>query len=244
MLLIEAVGTAVNVAISAIWIPGRFGMAEMGIEGAGWGMVIGSSVSAVLALALFFRKPYREGFGTLSGFALSPMLFGRLMRYGGPAGMQIFLDVFVFNLFTQLVGSLGEAEMGATTLAVRFNMVAFLPMLGLGQSVSILVGRRLGEDQPEIAQTTVYTGLKWSFGYMCVIAAAYLLIPHLLVRAFESDKDPEKVSQRWRPSCRHFWPTSRSTRSPIVPTLPSPSHCAVLGIRVSSLRSPFCWLGR
>ena len=35
---------------------------------------------------------------------------------------------------------MGEAALGATTLTVRLNMVAVLPMLGLGQGVSVLVG--------------------------------------------------------------------------------------------------------
>ena len=66
------------------------------------------------------------------------------MKFGGPAGMQVFLDVLVFNAFTQLVGRLGEAALGATTLTVRLNMIAFLPMMGLGQAICILVGQRLG----------------------------------------------------------------------------------------------------
>ena len=70
------------------------------------------------------------------------------MKYGGPAGAQVFLDVLVFHVFVQLVGRLGEAAVGATTLTVRLNMVAFLPMMGLGQAVSILVGQRLGRGPP------------------------------------------------------------------------------------------------
>ena len=38
-------------------------------------------------------------------------------------------------------------------LAVTINMLAFLPMMGMGQAISILVGQRLGEEKPEIAET-------------------------------------------------------------------------------------------
>jgi MATE family multidrug resistance protein len=113
------------------------------------------------------------------------------MKYGGPAGAQVFLDVLVFNLFVQLVGRLGEAAMGATTLTVRLNMIAFLPMMGLGQAVSILVGQRLGADQPDLAEKSVYTGLRWTFGYMSTVAVIYLTLPTLLVSAFEGGREPE-----------------------------------------------------
>jgi MATE family multidrug resistance protein len=194
VLAIEAAGTAVNVALALVLIFGRAGFPELGIAGAGWATVTGSWTSALLALGLLLRRKYREQFQTLSGWRLERDLFGRLMKFGGPAGAQVFLDVLVFNVFVQLVGRLGEAATGATTLAVRLNMITFLPMMGLGQAVSILVGQRLGANRPDLAERSAYTGLWWVTGYMCCIAAMYLLIPGVLVSAFEGDHDPESFA--------------------------------------------------
>jgi multidrug resistance protein, MATE family len=191
---IEAAGTSVNVALALVLIFGRAGFPELGIAGAGWATVAGSWTSALVALGLLLRRKYRAEFRTLSGWRLERELFGRLMKYGGPAGMQVFLDVLVFNVFVQLVGRLGEAATGATTLAIRLNMVAFLPMMGLGQAVSILVGQRLGGDRPDLAERSVYTGLKWTFGYMFGVAATYLLIPGVLVGLFRGDRDPDSFA--------------------------------------------------
>jgi MATE family multidrug resistance protein len=191
VLAIEAFGTSVNVVLACILIFGRLGFAERGIEGAGWATVAGSWASALLAVALLLRRRYRKGYNTASGWRPERELFGRLMKYGGPAGTQVFLDVLVWHLFTQMVGRLGEAAMGATTLTVRLNLIAFLPMMGLGQAVGILVGQRLGADRPDLAEKSAYTGLKWAFGYMSVIAMVYLTLPHLLVSVFEGGRDPE-----------------------------------------------------
>jgi MATE family multidrug resistance protein len=188
---IEAAGTAVNVALALVLVFGRLGLPELGIVGAGWATVIGSWASALLAVGLLLRGRYRKEFATASGWRPERELFGRLMKYGGPAGAQVFLDVLVFNLFVQLVGRLGEAAMGATTLTVRLNMIAFLPMMGVGQAVCILVGQRLGGDRPDLAERSAYTGLKWAFGYMAAVAAVYLAVPGLLVSVFEGGRDPE-----------------------------------------------------
>jgi MATE family multidrug resistance protein len=188
---IEAFGTTVNVVLAFLLIFGRLGFAEMGIEGAGWATVAGSWASALLAAALLLRRPYRDGYNTASGWRPERELFGRLLKYGGPAGTQVFLDVLVWNLFVQMVGRLGEVAMGATTLTVRLNMIAFLPMMGLGQAICILVGQRLGADRPDLAEKSTYTGLKWVFGYMCAVAAVYLALPTLLVSIFEGGRDPE-----------------------------------------------------
>jgi multidrug resistance protein, MATE family len=191
---IEAVGTAVNVVLALMLIFGRAGAPELGIAGAGWATVAGSWVSALFAVALLFRRKYAQEFNTRRGWRLERDLFGRLVKYGVPAGAQVFSDVLVFHVFVQLVGRLGEAQAGATALTVRLNMVAFLPMMGMAQSVSILVGQRLGANRPDLAERSAYTGLKWVFGYMCLVASAYLLIPGVLVSVFKGDRDPESFA--------------------------------------------------
>lgn len=191
---VEAFGTCVNVALALVLIFGRFGFPEMGIAGAGWATVAGSWASALFGLALFTRKKFRKEFNTLAGWRPEAELFRRLMKFGGPAGAQMFLDVLVFHVFTQLVGRLGEAALAATTLTIRLNMVAFLPMMGMGQAVCILVGQRLGANRPDLAERTTYMGVRWVFGYMFIVASAYVLIPNTLVSMFEGDGDAEKFA--------------------------------------------------
>ena len=67
-------------------------------------------------------------------------------------------------------------------------------MMGLGQAVSILVGQRLGANRADLAERSAYTGLKWVFGYMCSVAAVYVLFPGVLVAAFRGNSDAESFA--------------------------------------------------
>jgi len=189
---IDAVGTAVNASLALVLIFGRLGFPEMGIAGAGLATVIGSWASAFFALALFLRPQFRAEYHTSSAWPERELL-RRLLSFGGPAGVQMFLDVLAFTCFTLLVGRLGDAAMGATSLTITLNMITFLPMLGLGQAVCILVGQRLGENRPEVAERTTYTGLRWMFGYILCICVLYLTVPQLLLAAFEPDTPEERA---------------------------------------------------
>ncbi len=200
ILLIEGAGTAVNVGLALVFVFGEAGLPKLGLPGvpglpdggiaaAGWCTVVGSWVSALVAVGLFLRKRYRTEFASLSGWKFDPPLFKRLVRFGGPAGMQVFQDVMVFNAFVLAVGALGSAAAGATSLAIRLNMVAFLPMMGMAQAVCILVGQRLGADRPEVAEKTTFTGMKWMFGYILIVSAVYLLLPNTLVALFAGDRE-------------------------------------------------------
>ncbi len=181
---IDAVGTVVNVVLALLLIFGKWGFPEMGIAGAGLSTALGAWASAAFGLYLFTRRKYRAEFHTASGWRPERALFGRLMKFGGPAGIQMFLDVLAFTLFTLFVGQLGFAAMGATSITITLNMITFLPMMGLGQAICILVGQRLGEDRPQIAERTTYNGLRWMSGYIFIIVTLYLTAPSLLLAAF------------------------------------------------------------
>jgi MATE family multidrug resistance protein len=189
VLLIDAVGMSVNAVMAYALIFGHWGLPALGIAGAGTATVIGSGMSAVLGLALFFRRRHRATYGTLSGRKFDPELFGRLMRFGVPNGLQWMLDGIAFTVFIFLVGRLGEIELAATNIAFTINMVAILPMLGVGQAVCVLVGQRLGQDRPAIAERTTWTGLRIAVLYMSTVGLLYALVPEAFVYIFQSEAD-------------------------------------------------------
>ncbi len=104
--------------------------------------------------------------------------------------MQFFLEHLGFTLFILLVGRLGLIELAAPNIAFNVNMLAFMPMMGFGMALSILVGQNLGRDKPDLASRSVYSGLQLTFVYMAVIALLYVLAPGLFLLPFESQADP------------------------------------------------------
>ena len=187
VLAVNAAGLAVNAACAWLLIYGLFGLPRLGIVGAGWATVAGSCTSAVLSLALLFRRRWRAEFATASGWRFDAPLFARLMRFGLPNGLGAALDTLGFALFTLLVGRLGDAELDATSIAFALNLLAFLPLLGLGQAVEILVGRRLGENDPDAAARSTHTALGCALLLTGAAAAAFLLFPGPLAELFHGD---------------------------------------------------------
>jgi MATE family multidrug resistance protein len=186
VLLVDGVGLSVNAFLAYSLIFGHWGLPALGIAGAGWATVAGSATSAAVALALVFRRKYRSRFHTLSGWRFDPDLFRRLMRFGFPNGLQWMLDALAFTVFVFLVGRLGDVELAATNIAFAINMVAVLPMLGMGQAVSILVGQRLGQDRPEVAERSTWNGFGLAWLYMGAVAVLYALTPGPFLYFFQS----------------------------------------------------------
>lgn len=181
---VYALATALNVLFNYALIFGNLGFPELGIRGAGISTVLSGFFSFILFLLLIRRRRNAERYGVRGIFRFDRQLFWRLLRFGLPNGGQFFLDMFGFTVFILLVGRLGTEQLAATNIALNINMLAFMPMLGLGIAVSVLVGQYLGAEKPDLAERSVYAGAAVSFLYMGVIAASYLLMPRVFVSIF------------------------------------------------------------
>jgi MATE family multidrug resistance protein len=189
VLLINAVGMVVNVVLAYLWIFGLAGFPEWGVEGAGWAIVAGDCSAAGLGLLLLFRRRHEAEFATRSGWRFEPALFGRLLRFGVPAGLQWAIDTLAFNLFVILVGRLGVVELTATGIAGNLNLIVFLPAMGMGQAVAVLVGQHLGRDRPDRAERSVWAGARLAWVLMTAVALLYVLVPGPLMSLFQGNEE-------------------------------------------------------
>jgi MATE family multidrug resistance protein len=191
VLLINVAGLAVNGVSAAVLIYGLCGLPALGIVGAGLATILGTSTSAGLALALLLRKSHRRRYATLSGWRFDRELFRRLMRFGLPNGLFAALDVFSWTVFLQLIGRLGEVDLAATSIALTLNLLVFLPAMGIGQAVEVLVGQRLGEDRPDLAERSTWRGLSVALLITAAGVLAYLLVPEMLGGLFHGSQEDE-----------------------------------------------------
>ena len=186
ILLINAIGLAVNVPLAYAWVLGRWGLPELGIAGAGWATVSGTSTAAVVSLLLLFR-PCNRAFGVWS-WALERPLFGRLLSFGLPGGMQAGLDAAAWTVFIFIIGRLGPAELTATTIAFTLNLLVYMPTLGIAQAVGVLVGQHLGEGCPDRAARACRSGVWPALLLTAAISLAYLFAPAALAGLFRGEE--------------------------------------------------------
>ena len=184
------VATAVNIILNYILIFGKFGLPEMGIAGAGLATAVSTMVNLIILIYLTFNKTNDSRYYVIRGWRLEHSLFRRLIRFGLPNGIQFFLDIAAFSAFILLIGRLGTTELAASNVALNISMISFMPMIGLGITVTILVGQSLGADNPNMASRASYSALQISFAYMGTLAVLYLAIPNIFIYPFSAQADP------------------------------------------------------
>lgn len=187
---VNVLATTLNIIMDYALIFGKWGLPELGMKGAAIATVLSACFSFAIYLILFSRSGYESRYYTLRGWMFERPLFLRLMYFGFPSGVQFFLGMAGFTAFILLVGRLGTMELAATNIAFNINNLAFMPMIGFGMAVSVLVGQCLGKDRPDLAQRSVYSSFHLTFLYMASVAAAYIFVPNIFINPFASQADP------------------------------------------------------
>ncbi len=192
---VNCIGTGVNLVLDYAFIFGKWGFPEWGIKGAGIATVISSTSTLFIFMFLLSAGSQNRMFHTLKGWKPNRELLKRILRFGLPAGTQFFLDMASFTVFLLILGRLGTVSLVASNIAFNINSLAFMPMIGCGNAVSVLVGQFLGKGRPDIAEKSSYSGLHLTFIYMVSISIAYVAIPGIFIAPFAAKADPAVFSE-------------------------------------------------
>lgn len=177
-------GIAVNVPLNWILVLGRLGFPRMGIEGAALGTLGGTFFIVGFLFIAYLRSPgYRAERGA-GAWRIRKDLIVKLLRYGVPAGAESFITVFAFNVFVQLMGSYGPSVAAAVTITFNYDLLAFIPMLGVGFAVTALAGQRMGAGDPEGARRAAWLGLRVAWSYAGIMVVLFVAGAPFLVRFF------------------------------------------------------------
>ncbi len=182
-------GTTVDIVLNYAMIFGKLGFPRWGIAGAAISTVIGNVVSCLIYFIIFFMQANRKNFGTTI-FRPDIKLFGRLMKFGLPSGMQFMLDMLGFTIFVMFIGRIDSVSLAASSIAFGINALAFMPMIGFGMATTVLVGRALGADKPKIAQKSTITAAYISFAYMATISIGYIFLPQIFMLPYKFQSAP------------------------------------------------------
>jgi len=174
----------INLVLDYALIFGHWGFPELGIRGAAIATNIGIIAGFFTFVFLITSKVSRDRFHTLKRWRFDASLFLRLIRFGLPNGVRLFIDMSAFAAFLLLVGLLGTLELVASNIAFNINALSFLPMVGMMVAVSVLVGQRLGQGEPELAERSVWSAIHISFVFFTILGTAYILIPEFFIWPF------------------------------------------------------------
>jgi MATE family multidrug resistance protein len=184
VMICDVFGLIINIPLCYVMVFGKLGFPELGIVGAGLSTVVSTVFAFALFVAFYFRKEHRDKFAVMRSFSLDVKILRRFWRLGFPSGLELFLNVAAFNLFLLMFQSYGIAEGAAAAVVFNWDILSFIPMIGLSVGVISMIGRFVGARDMARVNEVMTAAFAIALVYGAVLAIAYSTFRFPLVEVF------------------------------------------------------------
>ena len=195
LLMVSQVSSVLlNIPLSWAFVFGKFGLPAMELRGAAYATIIASMVGLLILIGGYLAPSIRTQYAVGKSWVFNRTDFGKLLKFGTPAGLEQLLILGAFNLFVLMMHSFGQNVAAAVTIQFSWNLVAFLPVTGLQIAAMSLVGQHMGAKRPDNAKKSTMATMRVAMIFTGVIVAIYLGFTDELIRVFGgSSATPEVV---------------------------------------------------
>jgi Na(+)-translocating NADH:ubiquinone oxidoreductase D subunit len=156
-----------NIALNWIFIYGKWGAPQMGVEGAALATLVSRICMPLLGIGYFvFNHKYRSYTSLFSSIKLKRTDITSLLRMGFPISAQMSLESLAFIITGIMMGWFTTAAIGANQIAMTMANTSFMIVLALGTAVTIRVshfyGSRDATNMSITAKATIHLVLIWN----------------------------------------------------------------------------------
>ena len=184
VMICDVCGLIFNVPLCYVMVFGKLGLPELGIVGAGISTIIASFFACLLFFLFYFEREHRIKFFVMNSFHIDWGVLRRFWRLGFPSGLELFLNVAAFNLFLLMFQGYGVVEGASAAIVFNWDLLSFVPMIGLNIGVISLIGRFVGAN--DMARTDEVMSAAFFLGifYSAILAILYISFRFPLVEVF------------------------------------------------------------
>ncbi|MDO8908157.1 MAG: MATE family efflux transporter [Pseudohongiella sp.] len=184
VMVCDVAGLMLNIPLCWAMAFGHFGFPAMGIDGAAWSTVLSSLFSLILFFFYYLARQNRLAFLVMESFRVDLPVLRRYLRLGLPSGVELFLNVAAFNLFLLMFQSYGVAESAAAAIVFNWDILSFVPMLGLNIGIVSLIGHSVGARSMEKTNEVISAGFVIAIAYSSMLALLFIFFRYPLVDVF------------------------------------------------------------
>lgn len=186
VMVVDLLGVVLNIALTWVLVFGHLGFPALGIVGAGLGTVASTVFSIAMLLCFYLGREHRQTFQVADSLGYHSGIMRRYLRLGGPSAVESFLNTATFNIFLLLFQSYGVVQGAAMAIVFNWDMLSFIPMVGLNIGVMSLIGRFVGAGDVHRVNQVISSGFILALCYSGALAILFLVFRFELVSVFRT----------------------------------------------------------
>lgn len=184
VMIADLSGVVLNVPLSYALIFGRCGLPELGIVGAALGTVVAAFMTVGIYLVFYLNRTHALRFLVRDSLVFVPGIMRRYLRLGLPSALELLVALGTFNVFLLLFQSYGVAAGAAMAIVFNWDMLSFVPLMGLNIALMSLTGRAVGSGDISRANDVISAGFFIAVVYSGTLAVIFVVFRENLLSVF------------------------------------------------------------
>lgn len=184
VMIADVIGVILNVPLSYALIFGHWGMPELGIVGAALGTLIAGLLTIGIYLIFYLNPIHAARFSVAKSLVFEGSIMRRYLRLGLPSALEMLVALSTFNIFLLLFQSYGVAAGAAMSIVFGWDMMSFVPLMGLNIAIMSMTGRAVGAGDISRANEVIGAGFLLSVSYAGTLAIIFVVLRDTLLGVF------------------------------------------------------------
>lgn len=187
-MIVSISANLLNVGLNYIFIFGKLGLPEMGLDGAGWATFISRLLMAIMMI-LIIRKE-------LAGFVMEfqAALVMKLVRIGVPSGLQYIFEVSAFAIAAIMVGWLGAEALAAHQIALNMAAITYMAATGIASAAQIRVANQMGLRDKTTLREAGFTCFILVTAFMTFCGAVFIVFRDYLPALYIDNPEVQSLA--------------------------------------------------
>lgn len=144
-----------NVFGNYILIFGKLGFPALGVTGAGISTSLSHIIAFIILILMLLNKDHVVRLDLNKSFKFNKAILENLIKVGGPAALEQVGFRFGVILFIRIISGLGTVAYATHQIASNIISLSFAPGQAFGIAASTLVGKSLGQERVDKANTFI-----------------------------------------------------------------------------------------
>lgn len=190
------IANVINIVLNYVFIKGLWVFPEMGVKGSALASLIARIFMVVFLYFVLMKEPktrlYVKQF-SLKMQVFSKNMFEKMVRLGFPTALQMFFEVTAFAAAAFICGLISAHDIASHQIALSMASFTFNLCIGFSVASTVMIGRKLGEQNFVELRKIGINNLKIAFLFMCLCGLFFILGRNILPTFFTKPEEVEVI---------------------------------------------------
>lgn len=190
------IANVINIVLNYVLIEGIWIFPEMGVKGSALASLVARIFMVVFLYFVLMKEPKTKQY--IKDFSLkmqvfSKKMFEKMVRLGFPTALQMFFEVTAFAGAAFICGLISSHDIASHQIALSMASFTFNLCIGFSVASTVMIGRKLGEQNFVELRKIGINNLKIAFLFMCLCGVIFILGRNILPTFFTKPEEVEVI---------------------------------------------------